>query len=81
MVPAEASDRWIDVLVDTGLTEDRYIKAIEVKPIKGFRAVHHVTTSMKHDDDPDDGDNVQGHFSMSTRSEKTPMYFRKARAV
>jgi len=62
LVPAEASDRWIDVLVDPGLTEDRYIKAIEVKPIKGFRAVHHVTTSMKHDDDPDDGDTVQGTF-------------------
>ena len=62
LVPAAASDRWIDVLVDPGLTEDRYIKAIEVKPIKGFRAVHHVTTSMKHDDDADDGDNVQGTF-------------------
>jgi len=62
IVPAEASDRWIDVLVDPGLTEDRYIKAIEVKPTKGFRAVHHVTTSMKHDDDADDGDTVQGAF-------------------
>src|SRR6476646_9387555 len=24
IVPAQAADRWIDVLVDTGLTEDRY---------------------------------------------------------
>ena len=63
LVPAKGSDRWIDVLVDPGLTEDRYIRAIEVKPIKGFRVVHHVTTSMKHEDDPDDGgDSVQGAF-------------------
>jgi hypothetical protein len=63
IVPAKGSDRWIDVLVDPGLTEDRYIRGIEVKPIKGFRVVHHVTTSMKHEDDADDGgDNVQGTF-------------------
>jgi hypothetical protein len=61
-VQAKAADRWIDVLVDPGLTEDRYIQGIEVKPIKGFCAVHHVTTSMKHDDDSDEGDNVQGVF-------------------
>ena len=64
LVPGKAADRWIDVLVDPGLTEDRYIKGIEVKPIKGFKAVHHVTTSMKHEDDADDGgaDAVQGTF-------------------
>jgi hypothetical protein len=62
IVPAKGADQWIDVLVDAGLTQDRYIRAIEVKPVKGFRVVHHVTTSMKHEDDPDDGDNVQGTF-------------------
>jgi hypothetical protein len=61
-IPAEAGDRWIDILVDPGLTEDRYISGIEVRPLKGFRAIHHVTTSMKHEDDADDGDNVQGAF-------------------
>jgi hypothetical protein len=61
-VPAAGADRWIDVLADSGLTEDRYIRGIEVRTIKGFRAVHHVTTSMKHEDDADDGDNVQGQF-------------------
>jgi hypothetical protein len=62
IVPAKGADQWIDVLVDAGLTQDRYIRAIEVKPVKGFRVVHHVTTSMKHEDDADDGDNVQGTF-------------------
>jgi hypothetical protein len=62
IIPAKGADQWIDVLVDAGLTEDRYIKGIEVKPVRGFRAVHHVTTSMKSEDDGDDGDNVQGAF-------------------
>jgi hypothetical protein len=65
VVPAQAADRWIDVTVDAGLTEDRYIKGVEIKPIKGFRAVHHASTSMKHEDDADDGDDngdVQGKF-------------------
>ena len=63
MVPAQAADRWLDVVVDAGLKEDRYIQGIEVRPLKGFRAIHHVTTAMKNDDDPDDsGDNVQGAF-------------------
>lgn len=62
LVKPEAADRWLDILVDSGLTEDRYIKGVEIKPLKGFRAVHHATTSMKHDDDPDGGNNVQGVF-------------------
>ena len=62
IVPAQAADRWVDVLVDAGLKEDRYIKGIEIKTTKGFRAVHHASTSMKHEDDADDGDNVQGTF-------------------
>jgi hypothetical protein len=52
IVPAKAPDRWVDIEVDPHLTEDRYIQAIETKPIKGFKVVHHAVTSMKNDDDP-----------------------------
>src|SRR5579863_7448145 len=63
LVKAQAADRWIDIVVDSGLTEDRYIQGIELRTLKGFRAVHHVTTAMKNDEDADDGgDNVQGTF-------------------
>jgi hypothetical protein len=62
IVPAKGADQWIDVLVDAGLTEDRYIKGIEVKPITGFRAVHHVTTSMKNEEDAAGDGDVQGTF-------------------
>ena len=63
VVPAQAADRWVDILVDSGLKEDRYIRGIEIRPLKGFRAIHHVTTSMKQDDGAvDSGDDVQGTF-------------------
>ena len=64
VVPAKAADRWVDIEVDPGLTEDRYLQAIETKPTKGYRVVHHVVTSMKNDDDPasDTRVNVQGAF-------------------
>jgi hypothetical protein len=62
LVPAQGADKWIDIVVDAGLKEDRYIQGIEILPLKGFRSVHHVTTAMKHEDDADDGDNVQGTF-------------------
>jgi cytochrome c553 len=66
VVPATAPDRWLDILVDPGLKEDRYMRAIETKPTKGAKVVHHVVTSMKNEDgsDPTDdaGDVVQGIF-------------------
>ena len=43
VVPAEASDWWGSYYVATGLTEDRYIKAIESKPGK-TAVVHHLLT-------------------------------------
>ena len=43
VVPAEAADWWGSYYVDTGLTEDRYIKAIESKPGK-TAVVHHLLT-------------------------------------
>src|SRR3989442_8693437 len=64
IVPAKAPDRWVDIEVDPHLTEDRYIQAIETKPIKGYKVVHHAVTSMKNDDDPpaDTRIDAQGTF-------------------
>src|SRR5437016_4808867 len=39
IVSPTAPDRWIDIEVDSNLTEDRYIQAIETKPIKGYKVV------------------------------------------
>jgi hypothetical protein len=41
-------NRWVDVEADSGLTEDRWIKAVETKPsLDGFSVVHHAGTSMQ----------------------------------
>ena len=46
IVAAQAPDWWTDIVVDPGFTEDRWVKAIETKPSKGMRAVHHAATSV-----------------------------------
>ena len=46
LVGAKAPDAWRNVVVDSGLTEDRYIKAFELKPLKGHRVIHHVGGSI-----------------------------------
>ena len=47
VVPGDAPDKWIDSFAPTGLTEDRYIKAIQSMPAPGARkVVHHITTTV-----------------------------------
>lgn len=46
VVGANAPDVWPDVLVDPRLTEDRYIKGVQIIPMKGFPVVHHIRTSI-----------------------------------
>ena len=49
--------------MDPGLKEDRYLKAVETKPTKGFRVVHHsVQTMTESDGSVDDSDNPRGRF-------------------
>ena len=51
------SDWWGDFIADSGLTEDRYIKAVETRPSApgGRRVVHHAVTSLVYDDGPAGG--------------------------
>lgn len=40
--PAEGADQWWQPVVDSGLTEERWIRAVEVRPtLKGRQIVHH----------------------------------------
>ncbi len=56
VVEAEAPNWWGDLVADSGLTEDRWVKAVETKPsLEGFPVVHHAVTSME-DMDSEDGD-------------------------
>ena len=52
-VAAAGPDWWANYLADSGLTEDRYIKAVEAKPGQGAarRVVHHEVASLVAPDD------------------------------
>jgi hypothetical protein len=59
-VTAEGSDWWGDFVGDTGLKEDRYIKAVETKPLPEARpVVHHAATNILNFED---GDDFNGSF-------------------
>jgi hypothetical protein len=47
-VPASGQDRWWRPLVETGITEDRCIRAIETKPsVPGRSSTHHANSSFR----------------------------------
>ena len=57
VVPAEGANWWGDFFADLGLTEDRWIKAVETKPsAEGFPVVHHAVTRLQESMDADEGD-------------------------
>src|SRR5262245_21615644 len=67
-IPASGSDWWGDYVVDTGLTEDRYLKAVETKPSNGSKqVVHHAVTYLVQDETGAEeligrGGNLEGGF-------------------
>src|SRR5579871_562731 len=46
VVKAKGPDWWPDILVDPGLTEDRYIQGVQIIPTKGRTVIHHIRTSI-----------------------------------
>ena len=51
VVKAEAPDWWGNLESDSGLTEDRWVKAVETKPsAAGFPVVHHAVTGVVNDE-------------------------------
>jgi hypothetical protein len=55
-VKPEQADWWGNFFADSGLTEDRYIKAVEAKPSAGAaRVVHHAVETLVYDEGSDPG--------------------------
>ncbi|PYU27433.1 MAG: hypothetical protein DMG32_06945 [Acidobacteria bacterium] len=50
IVRANGPDMWKNIVIDPGMKEDRYIKAVEIKPTKGRRVIHHMGTSLIYPD-------------------------------
>jgi hypothetical protein len=55
IVKAKGPDWWPDILTDPGLTEDRYIQAVQIIPTKGYQDIHHIRTSLVRPDDAGTG--------------------------
>src|SRR5207247_1033787 len=49
---AQAQDAWWKPVVETGLTEPRWVRAIEIRPssLKGRRITHHAVARLQQDD-------------------------------
>ena len=46
-VQARQPDEWLDIYMqDLGLTSDRYVQAVEIKPLKGAKVVHHANSEI-----------------------------------
>jgi hypothetical protein len=59
IVKAKAPDYWGDLpMQDLDLKTDRYIQAVEVKPIKGAKVVHHAVAQTRLEDEQ--GNEEQG---------------------
>ena len=58
IVAANAPDQWRDIVVDPGLTEDRWIKAVETKPSKGWSVIHHSVQNMIAPEDTNGGADI-----------------------
>ena len=50
---ARTQDKWFRPVTETGLTEARWVRAIEIKPVgvKGRKIVHHVLTTLQQQED------------------------------
>ena len=54
---SEGQDQWYQPIVETGLTEDRWVQALEVRPsLPGRPIVHHAVTYLLQEESPEDFD-------------------------
>src|SRR5579864_3733982 len=52
LVKSKAPDQWVDLpMEDLGIKINRYIQAVEVKPIRGVSVVHHAVATIHFDDE------------------------------
>jgi hypothetical protein len=72
IVKAAAPDWWGDIATEVAVTEDRYIKAVEVKPLEGYDVVHHAVASIVADEAPADGGGTLVEYSMGKNGDIYP---------
>ena len=69
-VPPNSPNWWMTFYSDTGLTEDRWIQAVETTPsAEGFPVVHHAVTSMEF---PEGGGGFLSEYALGKTSDINP---------
>ena len=74
---AETQDKWFRPETPTGLTEERWVKAIEIRPSwpDGRRIVHHTLAYLVQNEDPDEMTARTAALSASSRGMGGPGLF------
>jgi hypothetical protein len=65
MMPTTGPDHWPNIVVDPGLTEDRYLAGVQIIPTKGYRMIHHIRSGLVAPEGGargDDGEGGMGRF-------------------
>ena len=59
-MPASAQDVWFRPVVDTGLTEQRWVRAIEIRPstVEGRRIIHHALARLQQEETDNVSSNI-----------------------
>src|SRR5690349_9112216 len=73
-VAPEGPDWWANYVADTGLTEDRYIKAVEAKPGAGaaIKIVHHEVINLAGPDDSPAGGGTLVEYAVGKNGDIYP---------
>jgi hypothetical protein len=73
-VPATGPDLFPNLIADLSIPEDRYIKAIQTRPVdaKSRRVVHHSITTMVNPEESSDDSMNGGQFIVEYASGKAP---------
>ena len=74
---AQTQDKWFRPETPTGLTEERWVKAIEIRPSwpDGRRIVHHTLAYLVQDENPDEMTAETAALSTSSRAMGGPGLF------
>ena len=73
VIPAAGPNAWINIVSESGMTEDRWIMAHETKPsLEGFPVVHHVTTSMFTDESTRIEDGIGTEYALGKTGDLFP---------
>ena len=73
MVQAQAPDWWLNVATEgPEVTEDRWIKAVEVKPTKGFAVTHHAGVAILPPDGYEEEEAILAEHSVGKNGDIYP---------